>query len=179
MIEFNGSTIQEAERLLGGIKDALPKAQANAINRSLSTTRAETVRAVREDYIVSADSVRKSIVLKTASASNPVGAVISKGSPIALSNFDAGGKPVKARVKKGSSPKPIKSSFEVGMKSGHTGVFKRKGKARLPIQELYGPSIPQMIGSENVIKKIEEKAMETLDKRMDHEINRVLERGRL
>jgi len=182
MIEFNAEQIKKGEMLLGGIKDALPRAQSNAINRSITSARAEAVRSVTKDYVITAGEVRKTIVIKNANPNNPVGAIRSSGSPIALSKFDIspkrpGGKKtnVTARVKRSGGRKPIKKAFVAGVSSGHTGVFVRAGKARYPLKQLYGPSIPQMVGNENVMKSVEEKATATLDKRLDHEINRILE----
>lgn len=188
MIEFTADKILRAETLLGEIKGALPKVQSNAINRSLVSARAEAVRSVRQEYAIGADAVRKTIVVRIASMANPVGCILSSGSPIALSKFDVspkrpqGGKnqtPVTVRVKLAGGRKPIKHAFVAKVSSGHIGVFIRAGKKRYPIKQLYGPSVPQMLGSEKVSKKIEAKAMETLDKRLDHEINRVLEAGRI
>jgi hypothetical protein len=138
MIEFTADQIKKAETLLGGIKGELPKAQANAINRSLTTARAEIVRAVRQEYIVAAAAVRKTINIKMASAVNPVGTVYSTGSPIALSKFDVSPtRPVKrntksvvARTKKTEGRKPITHAFVARMKSGHIGVFERTSEAR-------------------------------------------------
>jgi len=179
MIEFNATQIGRAEQLLGGIKGALPKAQASAINRSLTTARAEIVRAVRKEYVIKAEDVRNTIKVSNASAANPIGRVKSMGGPIPLVKFDTSkGNPVLARVKKTGAKKPIKHAFKQTMKNGYQGIFLRAGKDRYPLKQLYGPSIPQMVGNENVMKSVEEKAIEILDKRLNHEINRILEAGR-
>lgn len=184
MIEFAAGQIKKAEELLGGIKGALPKVQTRAINRSLSTARAEAVRCVRAEYIVNAGDVRKTIKINNATAAHPTGSILSTGSPISLEKFDVSPKRpntgknksvVTARVKKGGGKKPIKNAFIAKVSNGHTGVFVRSGKSRYPIRNLYGPSIPQMISAENVSSKIEEKAAEMMDKRLEHEISRVLE----
>lgn len=182
MIEFNSDQIKKAESLLGDIEGALPKVQANAINRALITGRAEVVRAVVREYVISATDIRKTIIVKSATTQNPQGYIISKGSPIALSKFSVQPnrpgvkvKVVVVRVKNSSAYKPIKKAFVTKFASGHVAIAKRVGASRLPIQQLYGPSIPQMIGSDNVGKQIEQKATKMLDQRLDHEINRVLE----
>lgn len=57
----------------------------------------------------------------------------------------------------------------------HYGIHERLGLDRYPIRELYGPATPQMMYSdENVLDAIEEKMAETYEKRIDHEIDRVL-----
>ena len=46
---------------------------------------------------------------------------------------------------------------------------------RFPVEELYGPATPQMMYSnEEVMDEIEDKMAETYEKRIDHEILRVL-----
>ena len=63
------------------------------------------------------------------------------------------------------------------MKSGHIGVFHRaNGNSSLPIQQNYGPSVPQMLESKSVSAFIKEKAQEVLETRLEHEID-VLLRG--
>ncbi|MBU2701683.1 hypothetical protein Ga0466249_002802 [Sporomusaceae bacterium BoRhaA] len=179
VIEFNASQIERAEQLLGGIKDALPKAQASAINRSLTTARTEIVRSVRKEYVIKAEDVRNTIKVTNASAASPIGSIKSMGGPIPLVKFDTSKEnPVRVRVKKSGAKKPIKHAFLQAMGNGYRGIFIRSGKARYPLKQLYGPSVPQMVGNETVMKSVEEKAIQTLDKRMDHEINRILEAGR-
>lgn len=205
MIEIKADALQRVERLLGGIKDAAPKAASNAINRSLFAARAEAVRAVTKEYVIRAGEVRKVMVIKKAGMSMLMGAVSAVGSPIALSKFDVspkrpGGKKKKiltARVKKTGGRKPIKKAFIATTASGHTGVFVRaKGvfmknngprswknnpskmtKGVEAIQQLHGPSIPQMLGADSVSKQIEARASDMLEKRLDHEIGRILSGG--
>jgi hypothetical protein len=42
------------------------------------------------------------------------------------------------------------------VRHGHVGVFERKGRERLPIRELYGPSIPGMMARSDVLPVITE-----------------------
>ena len=63
-------------------------------------------------------------------------------------------------------------------RSGFNGVYARKGKSRLPIQQLYGPAVPQML-SNGVVKLITDEARATFAQRVDHEIDRVLQKERL
>jgi len=63
--------------------------------------------------------------------------------------------------------------------SGHVGVFKRwpPGSKRLPIAELHGPSIPY-VAEKNIALQhaLDVDVMDVLAKRLDHEIDRLLER---
>ena len=73
----------------------------------------------------------------------------------------------------GGDPK----SFIAIMKSGHKGVFTRTSGRSLPIKQLYGPSVPQMIKNEKIMKAINDDANETLQKRIDAEIANLLRKG--
>ncbi len=95
---------------------------------------------------------------------------------------------------------PIPGAFVARTGSGHTGVFhrlqegtrgailqymrtgkprpKKKGvgmtKGKAAIEQNYGPSVPQMLGSKSVSAFIEERASEVLNQRFEHEINAIL-----
>lgn len=183
MIELTVPQTEKLEKLLSGIPGAAPKAASRAINRALESAKAEAVRAVRQEYTVRATDVRKTITITKSTPESLEGRVTSTGQVIALSKFQISPSkpvkrhksPVKAQVKREGGRKPLGRAFVAKMNSGHIGVFTRKTAKRFPIEQLYGPSIPQMLGSETVTGFVEEKAMETLDKRLEHEISRVME----
>ncbi|MGG1391277.1 hypothetical protein ABE386_26690, partial [Brevibacillus brevis] len=54
-------------------------------------------------------------------------------------------------------------------------VYRRTTPKRFPIKGLYAPAVPQMLDNEKVRKSIQNKMLETLDKRLEHEIGRVLD----
>lgn len=41
-------------------------------------------------------------------------------------------------------------------------------------EQLFGPSPAHMMANENVLDKVEEAAQDTIDKRVEHEITRIL-----
>jgi len=57
------------------------------------------------------------------------------------------------------------------MKTGHRGVFKHRGTARLPIQELYGPSIPKVFINDAILLAMEHLARDRWVKVFNQEIN--------
>ncbi|MFY0545457.1 phage tail protein [Brevibacillus sp. H7] len=182
MIELNVEQIDQAERMLGHIPGAAPKAMANAINRAADSARTEAARKVRETYYITHKDVINTIKIYRATSSDPSAMVLSRGSVMALPKFRVTPKrpqpkrkaAVVVRVKRGEGG-PIKKAFVARMKSGHIGVFKRAGKSRFPIDQMYGPSVPQMLGAPRVSAWVEEKAADRLDQRLDHEIKRILE----
>lgn len=52
----------------------------------------------------------------------------------------------------------ITSAFEARMRSGHLGVFKRRGKARLPIDELYSTRVSDVFSDNGMIPAVQARA---------------------
>lgn len=84
------------------------------------------------------------------------------------------GAQVKARQMIGSAQTPFINAFIADMGNGHTGMFKRDSAARFSISEFMGSSVAQMIGNGVVREEIEKRAQETVEKRIEAEINRIL-----
>lgn len=182
MIELTVSQIEKAERMLAHIPGAAPRAMSNAINRATDSAKTEAARKAREQYYITHKDVLSTMKMYRASAQDLTASVVSRGNLIALPKFRVTPakpqprrkKPITVRVKRGQGG-PVRKAFVAGMRSGHTGVFMRSGKKRFPIEQMFGPSVPQMLESRSVNAWVSQKANETLDKRLDHEINRVLE----
>ncbi|MNP86815.1 hypothetical protein D3C76_1872870 [compost metagenome] len=47
-------------------------------------------------------------------------------------------------------------------------------KPELPIEELHGPAIPRMLNESQVVEHIQNEAKERMEKRLEHEIKRIL-----
>lgn len=176
---------------LGRFPEKVKKAMVRAINRSVEGARTDAVKKVCEEYAIKPSDVRKTIVIARASSSKMEAQIISTGRPIPLIKFNV--KPKKAPAKgtkvvkrkaviagvKFGNAEEIPNSFIAQMKSGHVGVFSRANNApRLPIEQKYGPSVPQMIGNKDVIDFIEKRARERLDKELRHQIAYLLGGGK-
>lgn len=174
--------VERAERLLVNIPNGLKKAVPRAINRAMESARTVGVQQARDQYTVKARAIRSTIKLDRANANKMIGVITSSGSPISLYDFKVNPKtvngrrrsPIRVSVKKGQQTL-LNRAFIARLGSGKTGVFERVGDKRFPIKLLFGPSAPQMLGNENVANMIEKTATETMDKRLDHEIGRLLD----
>lgn len=60
------------------------------------------------------------------------------------------------------------------MQNGHEGVFFRSTWKGYPIDSMMGPAVPQLAGKKEVIEAVTKKANETLEKRIEHELSRVM-----
>ena len=183
-IEVSG--VEEIEQRLGAFKSKAPLVVSRAINRAVSNIRKNMGKEVPQRYYVSSGTVRGTIRTLNASKSSLSGAVVSSGSPIALSKFKVSPNRGVKRTKKGFSPGVYSAGVEksgdpkafiADMKSGHTGVWNRVSSKRLPIKQLYGPSVPQMAKNEEIMVKINKEAGETLEKRINAEVNNILRKG--
>ncbi len=92
---------------------------------------------------------------------------------------------VRYKILKSGGTKTIPSAFlgagkinkgkRKGELSGHTGVFVRRGRARLPIDQLFGPSIPHVATESATLKRaLKIDVTKSLSDRLDHQIGRLL-----
>lgn len=171
--------VERAERLLSGVKGGATTALVRALNRASESGRTAAVRETTTRYTIKAKDIRPSIKLEKASKTNLTAGISSKGPRIPLSAYlhkpktDTTGakrRPVYVSVKKGSL-KPLGQGF-----IWKGDVMQRVGKERHKITRRTGPALPMLLNNEEVVEKIMNTMNETTDKRLDHEINRLLEK---
>lgn len=167
------------------IDEKIKNAVAEAINISAEEGRKKAILKVQETYEVKAEAnnikVRGreyAVRLSKARPSTLTAYFSVKGRPIPLIRFKVNptepkNQKVVVSVKK-SGGKTIDGAFIARVKSGHVGVFKRVGERSLPIKQLYGPSVPQMFGSESIVKYMETETQKVLNDNVILEVNRVL-----
>lgn len=181
MIEISAEAVERVEKLLAGVPKGAERALSNALNRGLSKVKTGATKRVKEVYTVQtgALSAATKIRVQNASTGNLVGQVSFSGVKIALYKFSVTpkvpgtGSRVFATVKRGEGG-TFEEAFIATMQSGHTGVFEREGPKRFPIEEKMGLSAAQMVGNEKVIEAVEKEAQETVNERIEHEIERLL-----
>ncbi len=182
MAEINVDTKQlqrVAVELAEVSKKDVPKAVVAAINRTIQTVGTDMKREAVAGYEIKSGDVQKTLKLKRASASNMQAVASSVGKPLGLFHFKVRPrkqpknpkKYIKVKIKKSDGFKEIKKSPRAFIANKNAAnVFKRVGKNRLPIERLTTLSIPQMISRPAAIENIQRHAQETLQKRVDHEI---------
>ncbi|MCP4200651.1 MAG: hypothetical protein GY769_01795 [bacterium] len=163
-----------------------PKKTSLAVLRSVKrgTMAARTVaaRTVSKDMGIAVSVVRKSIVMTTPSGkTGAVGILRASLKRIPLYLFKARG-PFPSRGKgrgvtyrKGGGRANIRDAFIAKMPSGHMGVFKRSGRARLPVKQLFGPSIGRVFDLKR--KAIMEAGAEAGEKELDRLLDRIFGTG--
>ena len=185
MIDLTALQLSRARGALQHIPNAAPKAIVAAINRSADSAKTEAGRKVAENYNIIVRDVRSTIHIKKATASSRqiLAVVSSSGTRIPLIKFKVrpGGitkrtSPIiKVAVLKGGGAKALPHAFVTkGKNTGITNVMQRQTEERYPIHIKYGPAVPEMLGTNKVKNFVESRAMEVLDNRLEHEINRIL-----
>lgn len=172
------SALKRAELFLSGMKKKLPGAVSRALNRAVSSGRAEAVREVRKTYTVKAGAIRESMNISLSNRENLEGEITVKGRPRSHSQYrisprrDTTGnqqRQPRVAVYKNSPLKPLGDFIYKGI------VFDRVGKKRLPIEAKYGPGIPTLVKNPSVTSAIQKTMVDTFNKRLDHEVTRALE----
>lgn len=179
-VTSNADQVKAAINQMKNIEKRIPKAFSSALNRTGQGLKTEAVKMVTGTYDVKAKDVRPTIRLTKSQAGNLQLEMISKGKNIPLIRFRTKPKNIPKRKPKvlvasvkRSGGKPIPGAF-ITRVGGHVGVLTRVGVSRLPIRELYGPSVPVMLGNERVSNHLEKEARKRMKIRLDHEIARQL-----
>ena len=178
-------SIERAKALLTGISKGAEKAINSALKRAAKSGESYSSKVIREEYLVSAGDYKKYSGSKSSINSDFMGTSIQikfSGHHIPLLRFDSKANAsgiVSARVKRSSTRTVLDQAF-VGVvnnrdESSHAGIFERRTSKRLPIEEKFGPSIPQMLSANDDIKeRINDKVRDVFDERLNHEILAVL-----
>lgn len=155
-------------------------AVARGVNRTIQQAQTVMVRAIASDMAITQSVVRDRLSIEKASADAQrwTARLYADVKRIPLIAFNANGlEPsrgrgtgVSARLPTGRQRYP--RAFIATMHTGHRGVFERKGKARLPIHELRGPSVYHVF--QNLRDLAQARADEMLMGNVSHEVEFLL-----
>ena len=167
---------------LRGVKEALnlfspkvvSKAVRYALDRSGKAIKTDITKEISKGYNIKQKDIREKIRIGKAvniGRDNELKITI-KGSRIPLSKFRLSeqGKGIVAQIKKGEGTY-YERGFYHGTKVTGKRAFQRKGKESYPIWTLYGPSVPQLAGSEYIYKAVQRIFRERMQKDFNHGID--------
>jgi hypothetical protein len=147
------------------------KALARAMKRTGERSRTIMTREVRKDYNVAARDIKATIRIRRNSVGNTIGIILeSKGRRLPFGYFAPKQNAVGTTVKIKKARKMIPSAFLTTLQSKQA-VAKREGKSRLPIQQLYTISIPEMLSAKSVNEAVLKAIGEELSPRILAELN--------
>lgn len=180
-VDIAEDSLDKATRLLAGISGGVYKAVGNALTRAAAAGRTAAKRPITKEYTLS----QSEFLAQTRNINHFVresdgGISVAfgfRGNVIPLTKFktsiNSSGQVV-TQVKRSSAAETLNRAFSAQM-GGHRGIYERTSPSRFPVEELYGPATPQMMYSnEDVLDAIEQTMADTYEKRIDHEILRVL-----
>lgn len=156
-----------------GAPDRAARAVVRALNRAIKSGRTVMVREIARDTGLKSSTVREAIPIRPATLGQPSATMSASLKRIPLIEFKAKGpepsrgkgRGVSYNLPSGAGRNP--NAFLATMGTGHRGVFKRLTKARLPIIELFGPSLGHVFMKYRALG--EARAQEAFVTNFDHE----------
>ena len=146
-VAMDQAQLDDIKERLDFIKGGWERAVVRAMNTAASQARTRTAQRAKAVLTADPERIEQSLLTKKATYGARAATLRIFDQPIPLFRFDVtfmfptveGG--VTAKTIQGDSPLTLKHAFVARMSNGHVGVFSRRGKERLPIQEHYGPSV--------------------------------------
>ncbi|HJF34178.1 MAG TPA: phage tail protein [Sporosarcina psychrophila] len=182
-VELDERRLKEVQLRLGQFSKKAPNAISNALNRAMNNVNTNIKKEIRKEYHIKVGDINATLTKMRASKGSLSAAVKSKGHLIGLDKFKISPKTINPKRKslvsiavKKSGGKKVKGAFVADANGAK--MFMRLNKDRLPIRRLFGPSVPQMLGNQEIRDYVEAEGKETFERRLDHEINRLLDAGR-
>ena len=180
MIEITSEQVERIHLLLGGIKDAPRNVIYNVLNRAASTVKTSSSKEVRKTYKIKHGDLtsNQNIRLTKAGRSHLEAAIYFAGNLIPLIKFSVvpkqpQRKTVSASVLNGGRSKLI-HAYVTDLGKYGVGVFEHETSAGNTSRQLYGPSPAHMVENADVLNRVQAAAKDTIDKRIEHEISRIL-----
>lgn len=167
--------ISRTRAMLGASQKAVQLATVTALNKTVTNVRSETVKVLKKDIGdavgVTSGGFRKSIALAKANRNRLLASLTPSGRPLPLMAFGARQVATGVTSKAWGKRKTYKHAFIAKMPGGHKGVFVRTSKKRLPIRELYGPSLPREFTKEKIAGTMKRLAGKAWAKNWAREFN--------
>jgi hypothetical protein len=170
------SDIQNAIAHFGELSVALKGAAVvSALNRVGTMARTDSIREIGRTYALKRGDIAAQITISRATRrfEGLEVAITAKGRrslPIAIFQARQTKAGVSFRIKRTGGRKQLGGSFVAKMRSGHVGVYRRKGKARLPIEEQFTIGLPKMFMARRTIAALDKIVRDRFPERLKHEI---------
>lgn len=165
-IRFDEQQLQNIERILQEIPRAVPRIMRSSINRTTTSLRRDILRMTTKEYRLQQKSIQSRVKLGPRAETRRLNRRITlKSRQIGLINFAARqtSQGVSAGIRRGGGRKMHRSAFiAIGLRNNRQ-VFQRRGRQRLPIRTLYGPSMID-IWRETLSSALLPKANQTLNR---------------
>lgn len=178
--EIGAESLERLNKILAGVPDGIWKASYSALRRAGDTAKTRAGQYAAEEYIINKGDFMKNVRHKS-HINSEAGGIVSMsisyaGNVLPLLTFRtrySRSGLLQTQVKREGTPTMLKHAFAARV-FGPIGVFERIGADKFPVEQKYGPSTAHMLQNETVVKKMDETIRDTFDRRLEHEITRVL-----
>jgi hypothetical protein len=168
----------KADAALQAMRDQPKRTQTatvRALNRTLTSGKAFLAGLIAKDMGVKTATVKDAIREEKATPEKLQITLRASKKRLTLAQFGAKGpdpsrgkgRGVSYRLGPGGRGR-VSDAFVATMPTGHRGIYRRAGKSRLPIFELYGPSIGHVF--DKYREQTIDQMRETFDARLAHEL---------
>lgn len=173
--------MERISKVLAGIPAGAEKAVGSALERAAQSGKTAGMKLVAQEYAIGQNKLKSytknvNTIVRDTSGRYTV-TFGYRGNLIPLLEYDTKVNKngvVESKVLRSSTRKTIESAFVAKM-GAHKGVYERETTERFPVRELFGPSAVQAFyAREEVVDAMEDTVLANYEKRIDHEIMRVL-----
>jgi|SRR5215471_3196678 len=176
IVNIDSSQLVKLTRAVAHIERGVPRVLVPAINRALSSGRTTVKREIRKHYLIKPSDIPMKV--RQANSTTLGGAIELRQGMMDLGKFKVSPRSrtkrrrvIRAQVKVGGGGL-LPHAFNTPL--AYPGPFERVGKSRLPIRKLITIGAPIMASQPSVGPAVNKAMGDTLAKRIDHEIKRVL-----
>ena len=178
--EIGADSLERTTKILAGIPGGVYRAIYSALRRAGNTAKTRAGQYAAEEYTINKSDFMKNVRQKI-HISKDTGGLVSMsisyaGNVLPLlafkTRYSRSGR-LQTQVKREGIASVLDRAFAAKV-YGPIGVFERLGKERIPLEQKFGPSTAHMMQNSVVIAKMDSTIMETFDRRMEHEITRIL-----
>ncbi len=178
--QVGANSLDRVNKILAGVPGGIWKSVSAALRRAGDTAKTRAGEFAASQYTIDKGDFMRKVHIKSHITSEAGGVVTMSigysGSVLPLltfnTKFSRDGK-VQTQVKRGGAETVLEHAFTAKI-GGPIGVFERVGAPRFPVEQKYGPSTAHMMSNDEVITRMDETIRDTFDKRIEHEITRVL-----
>lgn len=156
---------------LNRLQRNIDRAKTLALNRTATELRTRVVRMLNERTGYQQKLIRERFVLTRATRGTLTARLRITGKAIPLIKLPSKQTPAGVVVMTGKGSLHFPSGFIATMPSGHRGVYMRKRRQRLPIKEMYGPSLQREFAA--LFSELRPIAIELFHKNFQHEMSRL------
>lgn len=176
-VVFDKRQLRQARQMLAAIPNGWPKAASWAINSTARTLRSRIVKRISRESGIQQKVVREQVKLSKATRYRLMATVKLMFGRLRL--IDLGARQTKKGVTYRAGQgrrKLVAHAFIERMPSGREGAFKRLDLSRLPIKELFGPSIAGVfVRAKAIERETLQEGAELLERNLWQKISALLE----